>query len=51
MIALKSNEHGRETSDKVREVREKMTKKKAVAIVFAELDDIMCWLFCWFYFL
>ncbi|CAJ0958304.1 unnamed protein product, partial [Mesorhabditis belari] len=43
VIALSQEQHGRSTSDKVREIREVLSKKKAKAVLFSELDDIM-WL-------
>ncbi|CAJ0565051.1 unnamed protein product, partial [Mesorhabditis spiculigera] len=44
VIALNETEHGRPTTDKLRELRETLRKRKAQAIVLSELDDVV-WLF------
>ncbi|CAJ0944804.1 unnamed protein product, partial [Mesorhabditis belari] len=43
VIALNETQHGRPIGVKVREIRETLIKKKADAIIFSALDDIM-WL-------
>ncbi|KIH58813.1 hypothetical protein ANCDUO_10972 [Ancylostoma duodenale] len=41
-IVLSLQEHGRETEDKLRELRERIGCKKCSSIILTALDDIMC---------
>ncbi|KHJ74792.1 hypothetical protein OESDEN_25592 [Oesophagostomum dentatum] len=41
-IVLSQEEHGRDARDKIKELREKIAKKKCNSILLSALDEIMC---------